>query len=125
MKQSTPRSQRLPRDVANRNRNCYWSGRGVVPPPATSLCLPSATFAQGYDTYPAALGNGETVTGIRVCQAGDSHVRRNASSAETLNLGGPAVNVERQKLSLMPEGLLGAMSDAEIRDLFAYLQSLR
>jgi len=38
---------------------------------------------------------------------------------------GQATSVERQKLSLMPEGLLNALDESEIRDLLAYLQSLK
>lgn len=90
-----------------------------------SIVMPSATFAQGYDTYTATLPDGERITGVRVRQADGSLVLRDAAGAETRIPGGNDVRVERQKLSLMPEGLLGALDESEIRDLLAYLQSLK
>ena len=68
---------------------------------------------------------GDTVTGIRVRQPDDTIVLRDASGAETRVPAGEGASIERQKLSLMPEGLLGGLSEIEIRDLFAYLQSLK
>ena len=87
--------------------------------------MPSATLAQGYETYSATLRNGDTVTGIRVRQPDDTLVLRDASGAETRLPVAESASIERQKLSLMPEGLLGTLSESEIRDLFAYLQSLK
>ncbi len=97
------------------------AGRDLI----ESIVMPSATFAQGYDTYTATLPDGETITGIRVRQADDSMVLRDASGAETRIPGGKDVKVERQRLSLMPEGLLAALNESEIRHLLAYLQSLK
>ena len=87
--------------------------------------MPSATFAQGYETYNATLRSGDIVTGIRVRQPDETIVFRDASGAETRLAAGEGVNIERQKLSLMPEGLLNAANETEIRDLLAYLQSLK
>jgi putative heme-binding domain-containing protein len=97
------------------------SGRDLI----ESLVMPSATLAQGYETYTATLDNGDTITGIRVRQADDSLVLRDLTGAETRLPAGPGVKLEQQKLSLMPEGLLATLSEAEIRDLLAYLQSLK
>jgi len=97
------------------------AGRDLI----ESIVMPSATFAQGYETYSATLRDGETVTGIRVRQPDDTIVLRDASGAETRLPAAESASIERQKLSLMPEGLLGALSESEIRDLFAYLQSLK
>jgi hypothetical protein len=52
-------------------------------------------------------------------------VLRDASGAETRLDASEGATVERQKLSLMPEGLLSGLSEAETSDLLAYLQSLR
>ena len=97
------------------------AGRDLI----ESIVMPSATFAQGYETYSATLRNGDTVTGIRVRQSDDTIVLRDASGAETRLPASEGASIERQKLSLMPEGLLGALSESEIRDLLAYLQSLK
>jgi putative heme-binding domain-containing protein len=95
------------------------AGRDLV----ESVVIPSATFAQGYETYTARLSDGEAVTGIRVQQSDDAFVLRGASGSETRIPGG--VEIGREKISLMPDGLLSALTDVEIRDLFAYLQSLK
>jgi putative heme-binding domain-containing protein len=97
------------------------AGRDLI----ESIVMPSATFAQGYETYSATLRSGETVTGVRVRQPDDAVVLRDASGAETRLDASEGATVERQKLSLMPEGLLDGLSEAETSDLFAYLQSLR
>ena len=69
--------------------------------------------------------NGETLTGVRVEQPDDTLVLRDASGAETRFDRSQTLSVERQKLSLMPEGLLSALSREEISDLLAYLQGLK
>ena len=97
------------------------AGRDLI----ESIVMPSATFAQGYETYSATLRDGETVTGIRAHQPDDTIVLRDASGAETRLPVSEGTRIERQKLSLMPEGLLGALSESEIRDLLAYLQGLK
>lgn len=97
------------------------SGRDLI----ESILLPSATFAQGYDTFSVTLRDGEELSGIRVRQPDDSFVLRTASGAEIRLQQDQLKSVERLSLSVMPEGLLGALSREEIRDLFAYLQSLK
>jgi putative heme-binding domain-containing protein len=95
------------------------AGRDLV----ESIVWPSASFAQSYETFVATLPDGESVTGIRVPGADDTIVLRDAAGHET-RLPGNAP-LERARVSLMPEGLLGSLNPGEIRDLFAYLQSLR
>ncbi len=97
------------------------AGRDLI----ESIVMPSATFAQGYETYSATLGSGETVMGTRVRQPDDAVVIRDVSGAETRLTATEGATVERQKVSLMPEGLLNALDETETRDLLAYLQSLK
>ncbi len=97
------------------------AGRDLI----ESIVMPSATFAQGYETYIATLRNGDTVTGILVRQSDETIVLRDASGAETRLSAAESGRIERQKLSLMPEGLLGVLNETEIRDLLAYLQGLK
>ena len=68
---------------------------------------------------------GEQLTGIRARQADDAFVLRDATGAELRLAPGQLQTVERLPQSLMPEGLLGALSDEEVRDLMAYLQGLK
>ncbi len=97
------------------------SGRDLI----ESIVMPSATFAQSYETYGVTTSSGDRISGVRVRQSDDSLVLRDASGAETRIPETLAPEVERQSISLMPEGLLSALSREEIRDLFAFLQSLK
>ena len=47
---------------------------------------------------------------------------RDAANQETLLSRGDIKTLEATPVSLMPPGLLTGMSDAELRDLFAYLR---
>ena len=90
-----------------------------------AVVMPSATFAQGYETYTVTTRDGESVTGIRVRDPDDSIVVRDASGAEMRFQHDQIAGIDQQKLSLMPEGLLSSLTPDEIRDLFAFLQSLK
>jgi putative membrane-bound dehydrogenase-like protein len=96
------------------------AGRDLI----ESLVLPSASFAQGYESYAVTLRDGEELTGIRVRQSDDALVLRDAGGETRLDPG-QVLNLERRQVSLMPEGLLAALTREEIRDLLAYLQSLK
>jgi len=97
------------------------SGRDLM----ESLILPSATIAQGYDNYSVTLKNGDELTGILARQMDDTMVLRDASGAGRRLQPDQIQGINRLNLSLMPEGLLAALSREEIRDLLAYLQSLK
>lgn len=97
------------------------AGRDLI----ESIVLPSATFAQSYDTFTVTLSDGEELTGIRVRQPDDSFVLRDAGGGETRLDPRLVKSTERLQVSLMPEGLLAALSREEIRDLLAYLQNLK
>ena len=96
------------------------SGRDLI----ESLVYPSATIAQGYDSYLVTLADGETLTGVRVRQHDDAFVLRDSSGAETRLHPSQFSRAERRETSLMPDGLVAALEAQEIRDLLAYLQSL-
>lgn len=97
------------------------SGRDLL----ESLLMPSATFAQGYDTFAVTTKGGDTLTGIRVRQPDDAVILRDATGAETRFDPAQIDSMERLNTSIMPEGLLVPLSRDEIRDLLAYLQALK
>ena len=97
------------------------AGRDLI----ESLVMPSSTFAQSYETYALTTAAGDRISGVRVRQSDESMVLRDASGAETRIPDTLAAEVERQPISLMPEGLLSGLTQEEIRDLLAFLQSLR
>jgi putative heme-binding domain-containing protein len=97
------------------------SGRDLI----ESLAMPSATFAQGYESYRVKIKDGEALTGMRVRTIDDSFVLRDASGAERRVKQNEIETTDRLETSAMPDGLLTALSETEIRDLLAYLQSLK
>jgi putative heme-binding domain-containing protein len=90
-----------------------------------SVLLPSATLAQGYDTFVAELANGDTITGNLVGETEETVTLRNATGIEARILRGQIDSLERSPLSLMPEGLLQALTEQEAADLLAFLLDLR
>jgi putative heme-binding domain-containing protein len=89
-----------------------------------SVVLPSATFAQGYETYRAELNDERTVSGVIARRTADGVVLRDATGAETRLPASAVERLTRQRTSLMPDGLVKALTADELRDLFAYLKSL-
>jgi putative heme-binding domain-containing protein len=101
---------------------------GAIRTPADileSVLLPNATFAQGYDTYVAELANGDSISGTLGDQTPDSIVLRNASGTGIRIARNQIESLSRSQLSMMPEGLLQALTDQEAADLLAFLRELQ
>ena len=90
-----------------------------------SVVLPSATFAQGYETYRVELADGRTVAGVIARRTADGVVLRDATGAEVRVPAKAVERMTRDRTSLMPDGLAKAVTPDELRDLFAYLRSLK
>lgn len=88
----------------------------------TSIVEPSAEIREGFRNHSVKTKDGRELSGFLV----DS----DTATIAIRGFDGQDVRVSRDELvelkplesSLMPEGLLGGMSDQEIRDLFAYLR---
>jgi len=90
-----------------------------------SVLFPSATFAQGYESYRITIADGEELSGIIVRQTADTVVLRGVSGSD-LQLGRNRIQeMRRASASIMPEGLEQGMTPEEFRDLLAFLQSLK
>ncbi|MEZ0386777.1 MAG: PVC-type heme-binding CxxCH protein, partial [Verrucomicrobium sp.] len=95
--------------------------RGNVEFWLTGVLAPSIEIREGFGAYIAKLKNGQMFMGIMEKQdaAGvvlkDMAGQRHAARAEDLD------TLEASPLSMMPEGLLGGLSDGDLRDFFAYL----
>jgi len=87
--------------------------------------LPSASFAQGYESYRVKIVDGEELTGIIVRQTPDTVVLRGASGSDVQLWRSEVQEMSRAATSLMPEGLEQGMTPDELRDLLAFLQSLK
>ena len=90
-----------------------------------SIVLPSSTIAQGFDHYVVQTKTGEVHAGVIPQPSADVlEVRDSAGNAVRVHKDQVA-RLKRQPVSLMPDGLAGALSRDEFRDLLAFLQSLR
>jgi putative heme-binding domain-containing protein len=86
----------------------------------TKLLDPSATVAKDYQMTIIATKGGRTVSGI---------VKEENDTVVTIQMENEVVRIakadiearEQSKLSMMPEGQLEKLSEAEVRNLFAYL----
>lgn len=90
-----------------------------------SLLLPSLSFAQGYEPYHVELKSGESLSGMRVRGPDTLFILRDASGRETRLDSSQISHVRRGTVSVMPEGLLAALTREEIRDLLSFLQQLK
>jgi putative heme-binding domain-containing protein len=97
------------------------AGRDIL----ESIVFPSASVAQGYESYVVALTDGRAVTGVITRRTGDTLVLRDSSGAELRLRKDQVEAMNRSATSLMPEGLDRAMTRDEFRDLLAFLQSLK
>jgi putative membrane-bound dehydrogenase-like protein len=97
------------------------SGRDIL----ESILVPSASFAQGYESYGVLTGDGEELSGIVVGQTADTILVRSASGADVQLRRAQIQEMSRLSTSTMPEGLEQGMTPEEFRNLLAFLQSLR
>ena len=88
-----------------------------------AIVAPSAEIREGYETATAVLADGSVLTGLLVRQTGAAvtlrDVRGNTRTLPRDDLLALAIG----GTSLMPDGLLDLMTDQQVRDLFAYLES--
>jgi putative heme-binding domain-containing protein len=84
---------------------------------------PSAVIREGYQQYVVATADGRVLSGLLAENTADRVTVLDAKGVRTALPKGEVESVTRAEASLMPEGLLDAFSDQELRDLFAYLRS--
>ncbi len=87
-----------------------------------SVVNPSAEIREGFENFLLQTADGRTLTGFLSDQDNQVVVLR---TAEGQNISVPRGEIEELRAagqSLMPEGLLKQLTDAQARDLFAYLR---
>jgi putative heme-binding domain-containing protein len=90
-----------------------------------AIVSPSASIAQGFDTYVFTLSDGRTVTGVLASETSEVVVLRDSAGNE-LRLARHAIqDVQRIPASTMPDGLAKSLSRAELHGLLAFLRSLK
>ncbi len=82
-----------------------------------SVLLPSASFAQGYESYRGRMADEEEFNGIIVRQTPEIVVVRGAGGSDVQLARRQIQDISRAAASLMPEGLEQGMTPEEFRDL--------
>ena len=89
-----------------------------------SIVYPNAEIAKGYATIVLATDDGRVVTGIVVGETSDTITLLQNDGTE-VSVEVEAIVAERKGVSSMPSDLIKQMTASELRDLVAYLESLK
>jgi putative membrane-bound dehydrogenase-like protein len=90
-----------------------------------SVVYPSATIVRGYETYIVQTKDGRTITGLMARDTADAVYLQTAERTEVRVPRGAIDSISPGKQSIMPQGLEGKMTRDELRDVIAYLKSLK
>jgi putative heme-binding domain-containing protein len=97
------------------------SGRDLV----ESILVPSSTIAQGYESYLVQTADGQIFTGIIGRQTKDLVVLLDSVRNEQRIRRDRIEQMRRQPTSIMPEGFSRTLTRDQLKDLLAFLQSLK
>jgi putative membrane-bound dehydrogenase-like protein len=90
-----------------------------------SIVFPSASIVRDYDSCKILTEDGRVLSGVLVSESVDGYLLQQASG-ETVSVGRDEVEqIQPSIVSMMPAGLDEALSESELADVVAYLQSLR
>jgi len=89
-----------------------------------AVCLPDATIAKGYETAVIANEDGQVITGI-VKTENDEFVELTQADGSQRRIFQDEIVVRKKGKSSMPADLAKLISPRELRDLVAYLSSLK
>lgn len=116
--------------------SCHSGGRAVGPSLAgvakrfsredlfTSIIDPNRDVSERYQTEVIALESGELFLGMVVYEAIDSLILQTGAD-RTVRIEQESITDRRRgRQSLMPAGLLDKLTDAQLADLFAFLETL-
>ncbi len=87
-----------------------------------NLLDPSATVPEAYRSSVIVLKDGRVLTGVIAGKSESRFTLQTATDQQTLDAA-DVEEVKQTELSLMPNGQLDRLSNEEVRDLIAYLQS--
>jgi putative heme-binding domain-containing protein len=83
---------------------------------------PSLEIREEYQSYVAQMKDGRQIVGMMAEQSPDTVTLRDIANQRSVLDRSGITTLQALPASLMPEGLLGGLSDAELADLFAYLR---
>ncbi len=90
---------------------------------AVAIVDPSAAIREEFTQFGIAMKDGRVLTGLIDQQTPTTVVIRGANNQTTLLNRDDIEEQQALRTSLMPDGLLDKLSDAEVRDLFAFVMS--
>lgn len=88
-----------------------------------SILQPSLSVAPQYEAFLLTTIDGQTRLAFELAEHGDRHTYIGIERKPFDVQMGDIVKRERLPMSIMPEGLVGNLTDEEIRDLIAFLKS--
>ncbi|MFN7562171.1 MAG: c-type cytochrome [Prosthecobacter sp.] len=86
-----------------------------------NLFTPSLEIREGFGTYIVKTKGGQMLTGLMDAQDAKGIVLKDLAGNKTAIKQTDIEKLEASPISLMPEGLTAGMSDADLKDFFAYL----
>jgi putative heme-binding domain-containing protein len=90
-----------------------------------SLIQPSAKIAQGFDSWQFLTRDGEVLTGFVVTESAERVLLRNGQGVLQALSQDDIEERKKQEQSMMPQGLVGALTVEQLSDLLAYLETLK
>jgi putative heme-binding domain-containing protein len=97
------------------------SGRDLL----EAIVLPSSTIVQEYENYFVATADGRSASGVIARRTSETVVLRDSSGGELRLRKDQIQEMTRLATSLMPEGLERTLTAEDLRDLLAFLRSLK
>lgn len=86
-----------------------------------NLFMPSMEIREGFGAYVVKTKGGQILTGLMDAQDASGIVLKDMAGNKTAFKQADIEKLEASPISLMPEGLTTGMSDADLKDFFAYL----
>lgn len=90
-----------------------------------AVLYPSASVGQGYETYVIQTSGGQTVTGLVTRRTADALFLRTPDQKDIRLATADIEQMKPSPVSIMPAGLENTMTNEQLRDLIAYLRSLK
>ena len=88
-----------------------------------NIVNPSAQIREGYENYLVTTRDGRSLSGFLADSDPQVIVLRGLDGADQVLPRTELLEFKTTGVSLMPEGLLEALNENQLRDLFAYLRS--
>jgi putative membrane-bound dehydrogenase-like protein len=90
-----------------------------------AVVYPSASLARDFESYAIATSGGQVHTGLILRQTSDALILRTTQQKEVMIARSEIDELVPSPISIMPLGLDRVLSEQQLRDLLAYLESLK